>query len=157
MFRDFLIWYNLNIVPFLQAPHKQNAVFADKGIDMFKTTILLSGPATSWLIAIEGGDSKHQRFVQLINRTCSDLCRLIRDNLMGGPSMDFHRHHEKGVTKLRAWEFGESTEKCNNHFYGCYWASLSKEGGPLSTQTSFSDRIVEGHCAERRMHQDFGL
>ena len=41
-FRDFLIWYNnLDVVPFLEALDKQSAVFATKGIDMFKTAISL--------------------------------------------------------------------------------------------------------------------
>ena len=43
-FRDFLTWYNnLDAVPFLEALDKQSAVFADKGIDMFKTAIHTKG------------------------------------------------------------------------------------------------------------------
>ena len=70
-FRDFLIWYNnLDVVPFLKALDKQSAVFADKGIDMFKTAISLPGLATSWLFAVEGRETEDHKLVALIDKTC---------------------------------------------------------------------------------------
>ena len=58
-FRDFLVWYNnLDVAPFLQALEKQSSVFAEKGIDMFKTATSLPGLATSWLFIVEGRSTK---------------------------------------------------------------------------------------------------
>ena len=35
------------------------------------------------------------------NRTNSDLHKLVKDNIVGGPAIIFHRYHEKNVTRIR--------------------------------------------------------
>ena len=35
-------------------------------------------------------------------------------HVVGGPSLVFHRYHEKGVTKLRQNEYGESAQSCRS-------------------------------------------
>ena len=40
----------------------------------------------------------------VFNQTTSDLHLLIKDNIIGGPAILFHRYHEKDVTKIRGEE-----------------------------------------------------
>ena len=37
----------------------------------------------------------------IFNKTNSDLHHLIKDNIVGGPAIIFHRYHEKDVTRIR--------------------------------------------------------
>ena len=47
--------------------------------------------------------------LQLVDPQNSQLYKLFRDNLVGGPSIVFHRYHEAGVTVLRPAEGGTKT------------------------------------------------
>ena len=49
-------------------------------------------------------DLPKDMFFIVFNRTNSDLHQLVKDNIVGGPAIIFHRNHEKGVTKNRGGE-----------------------------------------------------
>ena len=124
-FRDFLRWYNnLDVRPFLEAIDKQSSVYRDKGIDMLKSAISLPGLAIRWLFADENKETLHAWMhkqpqldanlfkafrndcqVQLFEQHNADLYTLIRENIVGGPSIIFSRHHERDKTRLRPSEF----------------------------------------------------
>ena len=87
--RDFLMWYNnRDVVPFLDAIDKQFAFYKQQNIDMFKDGV--SVPANA--------------FFTVFNQTNSDLHLLVKDNIVGGPAIIFHRYHEKDITKIRGEE-----------------------------------------------------
>lgn len=46
-----------------------------------------------------------RRVVHLIDKTNWDLFELFKDNVVGGPSIVFHRYHEEGKTKIWEREF----------------------------------------------------
>lgn len=134
--RDFLIWYNnLDVTPFLEAIQKQSDIYRERGIDMLKDAISLPGLAIEWLFsAIDNPKSiqetyqsapvgenrvsrlrcaiRESRRVHMIDDANSDLYELFKSNIVGGPSLVFHRHHEKNVTKIRELEFGENALPC---------------------------------------------
>ena len=115
---------------------------------MFKTTISLPGLVTSWLFVVEGGGSKDHQPVALINRSCADLYRLIRDNLVGGPSIVFHRYHEKGVTKLRERQYGKCAETYNT--------ILGVDVNPLYL-CCITQEMHSGHPAIREAEDGFAI
>ena len=43
-------------------------------------------------------------FFTVFNQTNSDLHLLVKDNIVGGPAIIFHRYHEKDITKIRGEE-----------------------------------------------------
>ena len=43
-------------------------------------------------------------YFTVFNQTNSDLHELVKDNIVGGPAIIFHRYHETGVTKIRGGE-----------------------------------------------------
>ena len=49
--------------------------------------------------------------IMLINETDKDLYQTVKNNLVGGPSIVFHRYHEAGVTRLREREMKEGEAK----------------------------------------------
>ena len=96
--RDYLVWYNnRDVTPFLEAIAKQFTFYCDRGIDMFKDGISVPGLSLLHLFNDLPNDTNFVTF----NRTNSDLHKLVKDNIVGGPAIIFHRYHEKDVTKIR--------------------------------------------------------
>ena len=51
-------------------------------------------------------------YFTLYDEKNQDLHHLVKDNLCGGPSIVFHRYHEKGKTKIREAEYKDKAEMC---------------------------------------------
>ena len=99
--REYLSWYNnRDVTPFLDAIAKQFAFYRDRDIDMFKDGISVPGLSLLHLFNDLPNDTNFVTF----NRTNSDLHKLVKDNIVGGPAIIFHRYHEKGITKIRGGE-----------------------------------------------------
>ena len=62
---------------------------------MLKSSISLPGLAVRWLFTELDAQAKNHP-VTLLDEKNKDLYELVRQNLVGGPSIIFHRHHEKG-------------------------------------------------------------
>ena len=96
--RDYLVWYNnRDVTPFLEAISKQFAFYRDRDIDMFKDGINVPGLTLLYLFT----DLPSKTYFVTFNRTNSDLHKLVKDNIVGGPAIIFHRYHEKNVTRIR--------------------------------------------------------
>ena len=96
--RDYLIWYNnRDVTPFLDAIAKQAGFYKHQNIDMFKDGISVPGLSLLHLFNDLPNDTNFVTF----NRTNSDLHKLVKDNIVGGPAIIFHRYHEKNVTRIR--------------------------------------------------------
>ena len=96
--REYLIWYNnRDVVTFLDAIAKQFAFYHDRGIDMFKDGISVPGLSILYLF----NKLPPKTFFTVFNQTNSDLHKLVKDNIVGGPAIIFHRYHEKDVTRIR--------------------------------------------------------
>ena len=99
--RDYLIWYNnRDVEPFLEAIAKQATFYHDQHIDIFKDGISVPGLTLLYLFNDLPPDTHFVNF----NRTNSDLHQLVKDNIVGGPAIIFHRYHEKDVTRIRGGE-----------------------------------------------------
>ncbi|BFZ03070.1 hypothetical protein BsWGS_06109 [Bradybaena similaris] len=96
--RDFLIWYNIkDVIPFLAALQKQVDFYAALHIDIFKNCISVPGATLRYLFkTIPKG---------VMFTLCSEkqkaLHETMRNNITGGPSIIFHRYHEKDRTYIR--------------------------------------------------------
>ena len=96
--RDYLVWYNnRDVTPFLEAIAKQFTFYCDRGIDMFKDGISVPGLSLLYLFSNLPKDT----FFTVFNNTNKDAHKLVKDNIVGGPAIIFHRYHEKGITKIR--------------------------------------------------------
>ena len=99
--RDYLIWYNnRDVTPFLDAIAKQAGFYKHQNIDMFKDGISVPGLSLLHLF----NDLPNNTFFAIFNQTNSDLHKLVKDNIVGGPAIIFHRYHEQGITKIRGGE-----------------------------------------------------
>ena len=113
--------------PFLQAIERQSSVYAAKDIDMLKSAVSLPGLSTRWLFfdsptpkfhelirdGVSAGEAMvSSRPVCLIDESNSDLYHTVKSNIVGGPSIVFHRYHEKNVTRIRELEYGSESRLC---------------------------------------------
>ena len=99
--REYLIWYNnRDVTPFLDAIAKQAGFYKQHNIDMFKDGISVPGLSLLHLF----NDLPNDTYFTVFNRTNSDLHKLVKDNIVGGPAIIFHRYHEQGITKIRGGE-----------------------------------------------------
>ena len=94
---DFLVWYNnRDVVPFLEAIDKQFAFNKQQNIDMFKDGVSVPGLTLLYLF----NKLPSNTFFTVLNQTNSDLHLLVKENIVGGPAIIFHRYHEKDVTNI---------------------------------------------------------
>ena len=102
---ELLEYYNNNDVqPFLSAIEEQSKFYAQRGIDMFKDGIGVPGLTLRYLFKTLPSEDV---YFSLFSDDQSDIHTLLRDNLVGGPSIVFERYHEKDVTKIRDPENGK--------------------------------------------------
>ncbi|XP_078681083.1 uncharacterized protein LOC144916013 [Branchiostoma floridae x Branchiostoma belcheri] len=100
--RDFLVWYNnKDVGPMVDAVHKMFDFYKDLGIDMFKDGISVPGLTLKFLFM----NLPSTTYFTLVDN--EEVYRLFKDNIVGGPSIIFHRYHEKGKTYIRADEMKE--------------------------------------------------
>ena len=104
--RDYLVWYNnLDVKPFVEAVEKMAQTYKDKGVDLFKDGISVPGLTLKYLFNI----SPDANFALFGNHD-SDLYETYRNNLVGGPSIVFTRHHEAGKTLIRGGKLCEKIQ-----------------------------------------------
>jgi hypothetical protein len=96
--KDFLIWYNKkDVVPFSDALERQVDFYEGLGVDMFKDAISVPGVTLRYLFKTLPKDVSFS----LCSKREQDLHNTIRKNIVGGPSIIFHRYHEKDQTFVR--------------------------------------------------------
>lgn len=108
-FRDFLIWYNkLDGQPLCNALEGMSGFWKDN-IDMLRQGISIPGVTLTYL------------FTTLESVTCflfkenKDLYSLFKKNMVGGPTIIFHRKHQEGKTTIREKEMegqGKEPKMC---------------------------------------------
>lgn len=95
--RDFLVWYNnLDVEPFIEALEKLTDFYKERHIDTFKDGISVPGLTLKYLFKT----NPEADFV-LFDEKNKDLHQCFKDNLVGGPSIVFHRYHEGGKIRIR--------------------------------------------------------
>ena len=111
-FRDYLIYYNnKDVAPFVKAVNEHMTFFIRKGIDMFKDGITLPGLTLKLLFEKVSVDTLPH---VLFSEPDKDVHELVRTNLVGGPSIIFHRHHKSGSTRIRKREYGAESKVCRH-------------------------------------------
>ena len=110
--KDYLIYYNnLDVAPFVKAINVHSKFFTDRGVDMFKDGLTLPGLTLKFLFE---NTSVNTTPYTLFNNRDSAIHHLLRKNLVGGPSIIFHRHHSSGVTRIRERKYGCESKICRH-------------------------------------------
>ena len=101
-FADWLRYYNnLDVAPGLEALEKMRAFYTDKGIDILKDAVSIPGVSLHYLLrgCVERGTDLYS--------PDKEAYEMLKEAVVGGPSLVFTRYHEVGVTKIRSHRMAE--------------------------------------------------
>jgi len=107
-FSDRLRYYNnLDVAPGLEALEKMRNFYTEKGIDILKDAVSIPGVSLHYLLrgAVERG-------AELFSPG-KEAYEMLKEAVVGGPSLVFTRYHEVGVTGIRSHRVAEP-RLCNN-------------------------------------------
>lgn len=85
-----------DVTPAIEAMTKLNKFFKEKGLDMHKDGISISGLTLKYLWNVKDPNANFRLFKDHV-----DLHKKYRDNLVRGPSLVFNHYQEKNITKIR--------------------------------------------------------
>ena len=99
-FKDWVRYYNnLDVVPGLEALEKMRNFYTGKGIDIMKDAVSIPGVSLHYLLrgAIE-------RNAELYSPS-KEAYEMLKEAVVGGPSLVFTRYHEVGKTRIRSHQY----------------------------------------------------
>ena len=100
--RDFLDWYNnKDVEPMLQAIDKMFIYYQNQRLDMFKDGISVPGLTLKYMF------QDLPNYFTTPDKRNNDLHRLLKDNIVGDPSIVLYRYHERNVTTIRPAEYDD--------------------------------------------------
>ena len=107
-FKDWVRYYNnLDVAPGLEALEKMRNFYTGKGIDIMKDAVSIPGVSLHYLLrgAIE-------RNAELYSPS-KEAYEMLKEAVVGGPSLVFTRYHEVGKTRIRSHQVADS-KLCQN-------------------------------------------
>ena len=97
-FSDYVRYYNnADVIGFVEAVEKMLVNERANNLDMFKESISLPGLTQRYLFM----NLPHDEYFVGFGEQHKHLHKLMKDNIVGGPSIIFHRYHECGETRIK--------------------------------------------------------
>jgi len=101
--KEFLTWYNnKDVEPMLEAIEKMYLYYQNQNVDIFKDEISVPGLTLKYMF------QDLPSYFTIPNEKNKDLYQLYKNNIVGGPSIVFHRYHERDVTTIRPRDYEET-------------------------------------------------
>ena len=101
-FADWLRYYNnLDVAPGLEALQKMRNFYTEKGIDILKDAVSVPGVSLHYLLR---GAVERNAELYSPGKEAYDM---LKEAVVGGPSLVFTRLHEAGVTGIRSHQIAE--------------------------------------------------
>ena len=98
--KEFLVWYNnKDVEPMLEAIDTMFQFNQNRRFDMFKDGISVPGLVLKYMF------QDLSDYFTVPDEKNNDLYDLCKNNIFGGPSIIFHRYHEKYKTFIRPAEY----------------------------------------------------
>ena len=107
-FKDWVCYYNnLDVAPGLEALQKMKNFYTEKGIDIMKDAVSIPGVSLHYLLkgAIDRNADLYSPSKEAYN--------MLKEAVVGGPSLVFTRYHEVGKTRIRSHQIAEP-QLCKN-------------------------------------------
>ena len=107
-FSDWLEYYNnLDVKPGIEAFQKMRNFYAEKEIDILKDAVSMPGVSLHYLLS-----GSIERGADLYSPN-EEAYKMLKNAVVGGPSIVFTRYHEVMKTKIRSHKFREA-KLCKN-------------------------------------------
>ena len=107
-FKDWVRYYNnLDVAPGLEALQKMKNFYTEKGIDIMKDAVSIPGVSLHYLL--RGAIERNADLYSPDN----EAYEMLKEAVVGGPSLVFTRYHEVGKTRIRSHQIAEP-KLCQN-------------------------------------------
>ena len=107
-FKDWVRYYNnLDVAPGLEALLKMKNFYTEKGIDIMKDAVSIPGVSLHYLL--KGAIDRNAELYSPSKEAYS----MLKEAVVGGPSLVFTRIHEVGKTRIRSHQIAEP-QLCKN-------------------------------------------
>ena len=94
--KEFLTWYNnKDVEALLEAIDKMYLYYQNQNVDIFKDDISVPGLTLKYMF------QDLPDYYTLPDEKNKNLYQLYKNNIVGGPSIVFHRYHERDVTTIQ--------------------------------------------------------
>ena len=103
-FGDWLKYYNnLDVTPFLEALETMKDFYTKLGIDIFKDAVSLPGVSMQYILrgTLSGRDPPQ------LYAPGPEAYEMLKEAVVGGPSLVFTRKHVAGVSRIRPHKYGD--------------------------------------------------
>ena len=107
-FADWLRYYNnLDVAPGLEALEKMRAFYTEKGIDILKDAVSIPGVSLHYLLRGFVEKEKEKEKGADLYSPNKEAYEMLKEAVVGGPSLVFTRYREVGFTKIRSHRIAE--------------------------------------------------
>ena len=107
-FKDWVEYYNnQDVAPGLEALQKMKNFYIEKGIDIMKDAVSIPGVSLHYLLK---GAIERKAELYAPSKEAYDM---LKEAVVGGPSLVFTRYHEAGKTRIRSHQY-EDAKLCQN-------------------------------------------
>ena len=107
-FKDWVRYYNnLDVAPGLEALQKMKNFYTEKGIDIMKDAVSIPGVSLHYLL--KGAIDRNAELYS----PSKEAYEMLKEAVVGGPSLVFTRYHEVGKTRIRSHQIAEP-QLCKN-------------------------------------------
>ena len=107
-FKDWVRYYNnLDVAPGLEALQKMKNFYTEKGIDIMKDAVSIPGVSLHYLL--KGAIDRNAELYS----PSKEAYNMLKEAVVGGPSLVFTRIHEVGKTRIRSHQIAEP-QLCKN-------------------------------------------
>ena len=107
-FSDWLEYYNnLDVAPFLEALQKMKEVYTSRGIDIFKDAVSLPGVSEKYILRKTLQPRWGYKPPELYSPN-KEAYAMLKDAVVGGPSLVFTRKHVVGETRIRSHQYEDA-------------------------------------------------
>ena len=140
-FCDYTRYYNdCDVVGLGQTIQKMVHIENENKLDIFKDSISLPGQTQRYLF--KNLDDSNDYFVGF-GREHKHLYKILRENIVGGPSIIFHRYQERGVTKIKGEHLYEKVigYDANSLYLWCLAQKMPTGYNSVLEKNNFTRRI----------------
>ena len=128
--QTFGVWLeyysNLDVTPFLETIEKMKAFYTNIGVDIFKDAVSLPGVSMQYILrrTLRGYNAPE------LYAPGSEAYKMLKEAVVGGPSLVFTRKHVAGETRIRAHKYDSARPM--KRFFGfdansLYSSTMAKE------------------------------
>jgi hypothetical protein len=122
-----------------QAIDKMFIYFRNQRLEMFNDGISVPGRTLKYMF------QDLPNYFTIPDKRNNDLHRLLKENIVGGPSIVLHRYHERNVTTIRPAEY-DDTIQCKK--------IIGFDANALYLW-SIMENMPTGHFVRRKMETEF--